>query len=136
MLTISKQWSFGASHVLDGLPEGHKCGRLHGHNYTVELAVNGHMDDVGFVIDYGDMKPFGDWIAEHLDHRHLNDITEENPTAEHLAMMLWVVAGERLQLAFRSNVHQWSVTVRETDKTSARYMGVYTEGEVPLEVVR
>ena len=37
MFVIKKRFSFSAAHRLLDLPAGHKCGRLHGHNYIVEL---------------------------------------------------------------------------------------------------
>ena len=39
MFSISKQFHFCASHIIEGVPEGHPCGRLHGHNYVVELVL-------------------------------------------------------------------------------------------------
>lgn len=116
MFVISKQFAFSASHQLSSLPEGHKCKRLHGHNYVVTLKVaadelNGH----GFVMDYGDLAPFGAWVAEHFDHRHLNDCMGETPTtAEQIARHLYGVA-----CSFGWNVV--SVAVSETPKTEALY---------------
>jgi len=85
MFRIGKVFTFAASHQLLHLPEGHKCRNLHGHTYTVEIALacpglNPH----GFVCDYGDLQPIGDWIKTDLDHHHLNDLMEM-PTCENLA---------------------------------------------------
>lgn len=90
MYVISKDFAFQASHVLTGLPDGHKCGRLHGHGYVirVELSSTG-LDEAGFVLDYGELAPFGEWIDQHLDHRHLNDVIPDiQPSAENLALYL------------------------------------------------
>jgi len=57
--TITKDFAFSASHRLDGLPEGHQCARYHGHNYLVRVEIEGTVDKVGFVVDYGALKPFG-----------------------------------------------------------------------------
>lgn len=91
MYTITKEFTFSASHQLDGLPEGHKCARLHGHNYVVVLELQTvNLDPNGFVIDFGDLDPFGDYIKETMDHRHLNDIMGDlSPTAENLAKWLF-----------------------------------------------
>ncbi len=75
MYSINKKFKFSASHIIDGLPEGHKCGRLHGHNYIVELTLQHNaLDEVGFVRDFGDLDKFKTWLNDRLDHRHLNDI--------------------------------------------------------------
>ena len=115
MYTISKQFAFSASHQLTGLPDGHPCGRLHGHNYVVELELRSPvLDTRGFVLDYGEMKPFQQYIDEKLDHRHLNDILAQ-PTAENLAKHLYDVAW--------SLWHDVAITVRvsETPKTWATF---------------
>lgn len=87
---IGKRFSFDASHRLAGLPEGHKCGRLHGHTYTVEVVLEGDsLTGPGFVTDFGDLTPFGRYLNDHLDHRHLNDVMSDvEPTSERLAWHL------------------------------------------------
>lgn len=90
MYTISKRFDFAASHQLNDLPNGHKCARFHGHNYTVELVLTAPaLNRYGFVEDYGDLKPFKQFIDSTLDHRHLNDIIATAPTAENLAKWLF-----------------------------------------------
>lgn len=121
MFTITKQFAFSASHVLLGLPEGHQCGRLHGHNYIVELVLSGEsVDERGFVIDYGDLAPFKRWVDENLDHRHLNDLmgaaSSTSSTAENLAELIFAVISSRWP--------SWplaAVRVSETPKTWAEY---------------
>ncbi|MEU8333686.1 6-carboxytetrahydropterin synthase QueD [Micromonospora sp. NPDC048839] len=87
---IGKRFTFDASHRLPGLPEGHKCGRVHGHTYTVEVVLEGDsLTGPGFVTDFGDLAPFGQYINDHLDHRHLNDVLGDiAPTSERLAWHL------------------------------------------------
>lgn len=114
---ISKDFAFSASHVLYGLPAGHQCGRMHGHNYLIRLSLNGpDLLPVGFLFDYGDTKPFGAWLDAHFDHRHLNDVMSDNPTAEHLAEHLGTVASELLAVPPSVVV---SVGVSETPKSWA-----------------
>ena len=49
--TISKRFSFSASHALTAVPEGHKCRRTHGHNYEVEVVCAAdELDERGMVI--------------------------------------------------------------------------------------
>jgi 6-pyruvoyltetrahydropterin/6-carboxytetrahydropterin synthase len=87
-LTVSKQFGFSASHTLSGLPDGHKCSRLHGHSYRVRVDITGERDAVGFVIDYGELDWVRDLIETSLDHRHLNEAVDFNPTAENIAEWL------------------------------------------------
>lgn len=115
MFTISKEFKFDASHQLMGMPEGHPCGRLHGHSYTViiELA-SPKLDEHGFVVDYGELVPIKRYIDCNLDHRHLNHALMMNPTAELIAMHLY----EKFKIDFPQLK---SVSVKETEKTIARY---------------
>jgi 6-pyruvoyltetrahydropterin/6-carboxytetrahydropterin synthase len=100
------------------LPEGHPCARLHGHNYVVELelsADDGDLTDPGFVRDYGDLAEFNQWIANEVDHRHLNDvIVSKNPSAEHIARWIHERWSERYP-------ELTAVRISETPKTMAEY---------------
>ena len=113
---ITKQFSFSASHWIGGLPEGHQCARLHGHNYRVEIVIRGHeLDDHGFILDYGELDVIGEWIKQELDHRHLNDVMgTDRTTAENLARMIYDKwSGDFPEI--------YAVRVSETDKTWASY---------------
>lgn len=94
--TISKEFHFSASHQLTGLPEEHQCARLHGHNYilVVRLTSNKLMQP-GFVLDYGELT-FVKYWADHMDHRHLNDIFDFNPTSERIIQFLYQVIRREL----------------------------------------
>lgn len=118
MYTITKAFAFSASHVLIGLPEGHQCGRLHGHNYVVELVLaSPDLDERGFVFDYGELAPVRRWIDETLDHRHLNDVMgETSSTAENLARMIYWKGRSLLP-----DAPLVAVRVSETPKTWAEY---------------
>lgn len=97
MYTISKTFTFEASHVLSGLPPDHKCGRLHGHSYEVELVLSApRLDDVGFVLDFAALDGFGAWLKFTCDHRHLNDVFIPNPTSELLAKWFYAEAANFL----------------------------------------
>jgi len=118
--TIEKDFAFSASHQLGGLPEDHQCARLHGHNYVVRVRLHSPLlDDTGFVLDYGDLKPFQRWLDEALDHRHLNDVLDlPNPTAEYMARFL---AGTVIWACDIPGTISVSVGVSETPKTWAWY---------------
>lgn len=116
MYTISKEFSFSASHQLHGLPDDHPCSRLHGHNYVVHVELrSAQLNAVGFVRDYRELDALKRYIDDTLDHRHLNDIFgDQNSSAEHLAAHL-----------YHWSVAKWpevrAVRVSETPKTWAEY---------------
>jgi 6-pyruvoyltetrahydropterin/6-carboxytetrahydropterin synthase len=120
---ISKEFTFEAAHQLLTVPEGHKCGRLHGHSYTVVLVLSSDvLDQHGFIVDYGELSEFKDWVDQTLDHRNLNDVFAgyfgrspgTETTAENLAKFIFGFWTDRWpQLA--------AVRVSETAKTWAEY---------------
>jgi 6-pyruvoyltetrahydropterin/6-carboxytetrahydropterin synthase len=119
--TISKEFAFSASHVLDGLPEGHQCGRLHGHNYVLVVELSGRrLDKTGFVLDYGELAPVKRWIDGALDHRHLNDTLPmlSNPTAEEMARYIGELIPALVPVPDGVDV---AVAVSETPKTWAKW---------------
>lgn len=90
MYRIDKRFEFSASHQLSHLPDGHKCKRLHGHTYTVEIILQSEqVNSDGFIIDYGELTPLKSFIDTHLDHRHLNEALPCYPTAENIAKFLF-----------------------------------------------
>jgi 6-pyruvoyltetrahydropterin/6-carboxytetrahydropterin synthase len=115
MYKIRKEFHFSASHQLLGLPKDHPCSNVHGHNYivTVELQTT-KLDSVGFIVDYRALSPMKDFIDTTLDHKHLNDVVDFNPTAENLCRYLYDIFRKQF-----SQLH--AIEVSETEKTSARY---------------
>lgn len=85
--TITRRYHFEAAHFLPGVPEGHKCKRMHGHNYELEITISGTENPVtGFIIDFWDLDKIIQPIIDVVDHRLLNDIAGlHNPTAEFIA---------------------------------------------------
>jgi 6-pyruvoyltetrahydropterin/6-carboxytetrahydropterin synthase len=90
-MEIYKQFSFEAAHLLPHVPVGHKCGRLHGHSFQVQVHVAGPLDPMlGWVMDYADIKAVVKPVVDRLDHYYLNEIPGlENPTSEVIACWLW-----------------------------------------------
>ena len=115
-MKIWREYGFEAAHWLPNVPEDHKCRRLHGHSYRVELRVQGEIgDETGWVDDFSVLDAA--WVPIHaaLDHRCLNEVVGlENPTSENLARWIWNTID--LKGLYR-------VTVRETIRSGCEYEG-------------
>lgn len=117
-MEIFKEFSFEAAHRLPNVPEGHKCGRLHGHSFKTEIHVAGAVDPVsGWVIDFAEIKKAFKPTLELLDHNYLNEIEGlENPTSENIAKWIWKVMKPKLSGLSK-------VVVRETCTCGCSYIG-------------
>ena len=83
---ICRSYRFEAAHFLPNVHDGHKCRRMHGHNYRVDIWVTGPIEPTGFVIDFFDLDELVRPIVKRVDHRVLNEVEGlENPTAEIIA---------------------------------------------------
>jgi 6-pyruvoyltetrahydropterin/6-carboxytetrahydropterin synthase len=112
------EFRFEAAHKLPKVPAGHKCARLHGHSFKIEVSVAGPVnEETGWFIDYDELYKAWAPIHAELDHNYLNDVAGlENPTSEILARWLW----QRLQPALPSLAR---VTVFETCDARCEYEG-------------
>ncbi|MEO7993226.1 MAG: 6-carboxytetrahydropterin synthase QueD [bacterium] len=106
--TITKSFTFEAAHRLPHVPEGHKCARLHGHSYRVEIALTGTVDPAtGWQTDFAAIKAACGPVRDQLDHYYLNDIAGlENPTAEVIAAWIWDRLAPVLPLLSRVTIHE------------------------------
>lgn len=117
-MEIHKEFTFEAAHRLPHLPEWHKCRRLHGHSFRVVIYVRGMQDpELGWVMDFGEIKEAVNPVIKRLDHYYLNEIEGlENPTSENLARWLW-----REIFPLLPNLSK--VEVKETCTTGCIYTG-------------
>lgn len=119
--TIGKRFSFDAAHVLHSLPADHKCARLHGHTYTVELQPTADvLVRPGFVVDFADLAPFAAYLEERFDHRFLNEVLDEEPTSELLATHFFRWCVTNLEPTLRGG-RIAAVRVAETPSSWAEY---------------
>lgn len=113
MYTISKEFSFEAAHRLPQLPLTHKCSRHHGHSYRVQVVLRSDkLNPYGFVVDYGELSPLKEYIANELDHRDLNRVFQFAPTAENLAkhLFFWCAAHwpQTLKVGVSETANTWA----------------------------
>src|ERR1017187_8564722 len=118
MIELRKTFQFEAAHLLPHLPKSHKCRRLHGHSFKVEVVVAGECDPrLGWLMDYADISRAFKPTLEKLDHYYLNEVPGlENPTSENIAAWIWKKLKPRLPLLTE-------VTVAETCTAKCVYRG-------------
>lgn len=116
---LVKTFAFEAAHRLPRLPETHKCFRLHGHSFRVEIAVAGRVDPaLGWLIDYAEVGDAFEPLRRLLDHSLLNEIPGlENATSENLARYIWDGLSPRLRGLLAA------VTIHETCAARCTYRG-------------
>jgi len=81
---VARPLRFHAAHRLDGLPDGHKCRRQHGHGYQVGVQI----DPAATGTPMAALQPAEAFIRHELHQRSLNEVLGSNPTAEQLAETL------------------------------------------------
>jgi len=103
---LVRDFAFEAAHRLSNVPAGHKCARLHGHSFRVQIICEGDIDpESGWLVDFGQVKEAFAPLHEQLDHRYLNEIDGlENPTAENVAKWIWIRLKPALPLLAQVNV--------------------------------
>ncbi len=105
---LTQEFRFEAAHHLPNVPEGHKCARLHGHSFKIEVTVEGPVDPTtGWFIDYQIVADAWEPLYEQLDHRYLNEVAGlQNPTSEILASWIWDRLSPALPSLSRVTVHE------------------------------
>ena len=115
---LARTFQFSAAHALPAAGEAHPCRQVHGHNFSLEVAVRGRPDPrTGWVIDFGEIKRAVEPLLGELDHHLLNEIPGlENATSENLVRWIWRRLKPQLPGLAR-------VTVSETPQTRCSYWG-------------
>jgi 6-pyruvoyltetrahydropterin/6-carboxytetrahydropterin synthase len=120
MYEIKIKAEFAAAHNLREV--GGKCESLHGHNFTVEVAVESEsLDEGGMVMDFRLLKAKTQAVLEILDHRYLNELPifkGKNPSSENLAAYIFVELSRQVDQG--SQRVSW-VSVWESETSQATY---------------
>ena len=115
---LVKEYRFEAAHSLPRVPEGHKCRRVHGHSYKVDVRVSGPVDEkTGWLLDFGVIDDAWAELFARFDHHNLNEVPGlENSTCENISIYVF--------RALRAKIPQVSaVTIWETHDSSCTYRG-------------
>jgi len=112
---------FAAAHRLTMV--GAKCENLHGHNWKIEVYVQGPSTDKGGVlVDFGVIKRHVRELMETLDHKFLNELEyfseDTPPSSENIARYLADTLAARMDLP---GIRVSRVTAWESDDASATY---------------
>ena len=111
---ITKKFDFEAAHFIPAFEEGHKCRRMHGHSFKVEVKIKGDIDPkLGILLDFGDIKKVVKPYIDYLDHDCLNDLAErdqiellKNPTSENICLWLYQELRPKLPMLHSIVVHE------------------------------
>lgn len=138
-MVISKRVEFSASHICRSPklsdaenervygPAANPHG--HGHNYVVEVAVEGEPDPVtGMILDLKRLKEIlDDKVLEVYDHRLLNrevsPFDHVVPTVENIAIDIWNRVAPSITLINAGRAKLYAVRVHETSELSVEYRG-------------
>jgi 6-pyruvoyltetrahydropterin/6-carboxytetrahydropterin synthase len=120
MFEVSVERTFAAGHSLRNYKG--KCENVHGHNYRVQITVEGQeLDANGLLIDFVELKRLTMEVVDYLDHRFINDLAPFdviNPSAENLAKYFY----DRVSAGLHSAPnHIREVRIWETDTSVAAY---------------
>lgn len=122
MFQVSVDESFSAGHALRGYRG--KCENPHGHNYRVQIIVEGAaLDSIGLLYDFTHLKQVIRGIVAGVDHKFLNDqapFDAINPSAENLAKFFFDETSRQID-SLPAGTRITRVTIWETDTTSATY---------------
>ena len=118
---VVKEFTFDAAHHLHAY-EG-KCKNLHGHTYKAVIHFSGIVNEIGIVVDFGDIKRiFKERIESQLDHQYLNEVLPPmNTTAENMIVWIWEELYKEIQKMNNPYLRVEEITLYETP-TSYAYL--------------
>ncbi|MEJ2589252.1 MAG: 6-carboxytetrahydropterin synthase QueD [Deltaproteobacteria bacterium] len=113
--------NFAAAHQLRALQGG--CERLHGHNWKVEVCVQGNtLGEDGLLVDFKEIKQETKKILDALDHRFLNELGSfetMEPSSENIARHIYDALADKFN---DSRVSISRVSAWESETACASYV--------------
>ena len=123
MFEVTVEQTFAAGHSLRNYHG--KCENVHGHNYRVEVTIQGErLDETGLLVDFIEVKRLMKIVIDRLDHQYINDLAPFdvlNPSAENMAKYFHDELTGGLKLNGEHAPKIAEVRVWETDVTAAAY---------------
>jgi len=123
MFEVTVEDTFAAGHYLRNYKG--KCENPHGHNYRVRVTLAGHdLDKAGLLLDFKDLREVMKPVIDRLDHQMINELepfVTINPSAENLAKYFYDETNLRMKNHTHGRVFVKTVTIYETDETTATY---------------
>ena len=133
-VTITRRMRFNAAHRVHNPALSDEENRAlfgpcsnpnwHGHNYVLEIAVSGPVDDTtGYVMDLGKLRDIVQReVIDHVDHHNMNiDVPFMrgiNPTSENIVVACWRVLEPRVTPGRLKRLRLW-----ETENNYVEYEG-------------
>jgi 6-pyruvoyltetrahydropterin/6-carboxytetrahydropterin synthase len=147
LVFVTRKAHFNAAHRLHNSAKSDKWNRetfgkcnhehWHGHNYVLSVTVAGIPDiDTGYVIDLAKLKfIMHEKIIHKCDHRNLNldvpFLKDLIPSTENLTKAFFKQLEEPIKNASNGNGFLYEVSLRETERNSARYCPYLVGKELP-----
>lgn len=120
--TVSKRMEISAAHKLN-LDYDSPCQNLHGHNWIIIVSVCGTKKNKnGMLIDFKQVKNL---IHDELDHAYINDVIEDNPTAENIGTWTMNTINTYLEQYGLDDCCCYKVDVQESEGNTATVYADY-----------
>jgi 6-pyruvoyltetrahydropterin/6-carboxytetrahydropterin synthase len=120
---ILKSAEFAAAHALREY--NGPCARNHGHNYKVEIVIQGReLDPQRMLIDFAALDRVFGPLIERLDHRNLNEMPPfdvVNPTAEAVARWFYEELRDKIPGLSGGRARLATVRLWETPEACVTY---------------
>lgn len=118
---------FSAAHFI---PSHDKCSRLHGHDYCIDITVEGS-DEGGFIIDFDILKQLAREVIYKMDHHVLVPSRKTSIT--------YSISDDSVQVSYGGKNHSFSkedVFFVDVDVTSSEQMSGYILNEIAGKLKR
>lgn len=105
---LTKLFTFEAAQTIPHLNPDHKCTRMHGHSFKIEISIQGEVNPhVGWIYDHANITQAMTPLLKLVDHAYLNEVEGlENPTIENICAWFWKKLSSPLPGLFEIVLHE------------------------------